>query len=67
MPFDYNIEINKQTEISGMKGLNLKPRVDIKKHLYAEPRFMLPPDSDKLPIPFENLIKKNNNTKTSSQ
>lgn len=50
-----------------MKGLNLKPRVDIKKHLYAEPKFMLPPDSDKLPIPFENLIKKNSNTKTSSQ
>lgn len=39
-------------------GFNLKPRIDFKKHPYAEPKFMLPPDSDKLPIPFENLIKK---------
>lgn len=39
-----------------MKGL--KPKVDFKKQPYAEPKFMLPPDSDKLPLPFENLIQK---------
>ena len=44
-----------------MKGLKLK--VDYKKQPYAEPKFMLPPDSQKLPIPFENLRKK---TATSS-
>ena len=39
-----------------MKGL--KPKVDFKKQPYAEPKFMLPPDSDKLPPPFESLMQK---------
>ena len=40
-----------------MKGASLKPKIDFKKQPYAEPKFMLPPDSSKLPVPFEDLIK----------
>lgn len=47
-----------------MKGLKLK--VDYKKQPYAEPKFMLPPDSQKLPIPFENLLKKTATSSNSS-
>lgn len=36
----------------------LKPKIDFKKQPYAEPKFMLPPDAEKLPLPFESLIKK---------
>lgn len=39
-----------------IKGL--RPKVDFKKQPYAEPKFMLPPDSEKLPLPFEKIIKK---------
>lgn len=41
--------------------MNLKPRIDFKKQPYAEPKFMLPPDAEKLPMPFEGLLKKTNN------
>ena len=36
---------------------NLKPKIDFKKQLYAEPKFMLPPETSKLPLPFEELLK----------
>ena len=44
-----------------MKG-NIRPKIDFKKQPYAEPKFMLPPDSSKLPIPFEHLLKQEKNT-----
>jgi hypothetical protein len=36
---------------------SLKPVIDFKKQPYAEPKFMLPPDTSKLPVPFSNLMK----------
>lgn len=35
-----------------------KKEGEAKKYLYAEPKFMVPPDAIKLPEPFKNLPKK---------
>ena len=39
-----------------MKGT--KKEAEVKKYLYAEPKFMVPPDVIKLPEPFKNIAKK---------
>ena len=42
---------------------NLKPKIDFKKQPYAEPKFMLPPESSKLPMPFPDLIQEHESNK----
>ena len=35
-----------------MKGKKEPVKIEEKKYLYAEPKFMIPPDPQKLPEPF---------------
>jgi hypothetical protein len=44
--------------MKGAKGGGNSRADDSKKYLYAEPKFMIPPDPLKLPEPFKNLLKK---------
>lgn len=37
---------------------NSNKQEDKQKYLYAEPKFMIPPDATKLPEPFKNLLRK---------
>lgn len=44
--------------MKGNKGTLNNKAEDKQKYLYAEPKFMIPPDPLKLPEPFKNLLKK---------
>lgn len=44
--------------MKGNKGTPNSKAEDKQKYLYAEPKFMIPPDPLKLPEPFKSLLKK---------
>ena len=52
----YNITIMKSQKNLGSKN------EDSKKYLYAQPKFMIPPDPLKLPEPFKNSLLKKEET-----